>query len=551
MNLNIGNYSHICKDIANIEHSFEKGNIYTKTWDAQAHKLKELEGWDLFKAKVKYYFDFLSSTPYEEERFREIFTNCMDDHLNDGQKFSKTGDLSLDAKVFKGISHYLAYMKKELPDDDLSEDFEHFILSIEADIQNKRNVLSNKLAVGPNQRLSTDKLIENQRTIVELYNLENEYDEDSKKSKATLYRYRCAYTSHIQNLTFQAHENYLKNSNMETALDLVAQKIEDIQFFSDLSQSRDKNTREYALDLATCVKYGFDAAEIRSGQTTPNTFWDIQRIWNTFKGKETDKFIPDDYVEKFENLSVPDQKLVKNLLNNPNDEMGDRLLEVYTQKTLPAEYPNAPFESRYLALPPNRKYADIVPHLKGASFFGSKDKNFLFVPFVFKPANPLFPDHIVLIIFDRKARQIQYYDPQALPPDHPDRQADGFNMLDKLNELKDFWNEKEKSFGRAQDIEIVRNPMIHQEDIHNCGIYICDAIRRILLGESFEHLCIEGKNIEQITRVRSSLAHEIIQHQPIEEVSDKTHDNGIINLVKDEMNSNGADGKSYEGFDLI
>ncbi|MGZ3732872.1 MAG: Ulp1 family isopeptidase [Parachlamydiaceae bacterium] len=130
----------------------------------------------------------------------------------------------------------------------------------------------------------------------------------------------------------------------------------------------------------------------------------------------------------------------------------------------------------------------------------------LHIPYTFKGAYSFYPSHIVVITLDKKNGQVQYYDPQALPPDHPDRLHNNLNMLEALQQIRKQWEQDEP--GRL--IEIVANPIIHQEDIHSCGVYIVDYINQRQDGKSFEFVCLHGKNAQEIIEERDEIARQIV-----------------------------------------
>lgn len=487
MNINDGS---VCRDLSSIQQSFEKGDLHEKEWDKDTHQLKELTGGKFIEAKIKHFF----SSTYEETRFQEIFDDCINDRLSSERNFQRTPDLSTDAKAFKGISHYIKVSRTiEIP-----QNLHNLTQSIEHDLMAKRNELS----IGERE-FDEVEVIQKQEEISELYDLENEYDEQSRQSKETLEKYRYTYNMGLPIQAILAHEVYhsIWNSqeSLQTANDYTAK-------LSTLLASEDRNVRSYALGLVSYVKYGGDAPEIRAGSENPSFFWDVKRLWNTVRWVFTGEM---DVSKKdgFDTLNGPKKVLIDKLYNKPFEMMGDSLVTEYTDPTLGIKYPNRSFVTKYYPVG-----GKIAGDLEGNDFF-TQQKDFLFVPYVFKPVNPLYPDHIVLVIFNRKARQIQYYDSQALPPDHPDRCARGFNMLEELSDLCHYWNEQEGT----DDIQIVANPIIHQEDIINCGPYVCDAIRRILQGETFENLCRNGKNNDKITQVRFELAEDILEFQPPDE----------------------------------
>lgn len=465
--------------LSHIAKSYENGILYKQEWDFNTQQLKTLTGPELFKAEICHFF--LSS--YQENQFIQIFSSCissLDPNFNGSC-------LSTDA--LKVISRYCKLNKEII----LNENLSKLISLFKEKLQIKRERLGNCENFTPAQ------IIQKREKIEELYSLESEADDESKKIKAVLDKTRKLYLEVLPKQAFLAHYTYDSIWNKQTALKIAEEKIDS---FEELRNHSDPKVKQYALELFTYVKYGYDAPEVVGGSQNPSLFWDVKRIWNTC----TNFFSEEKKIsnKNFSNLQGYDKKFIQDLINKPYAYMDDRLLVNY-RETLKKNKVNLV----YFNLGPIRKYRNITQELERNGFF-KNNENFLFVPFVFKPVNRLYPDHIVLITFDRQAREIQYYDSQALPPDHPDRCADGFNVLEKMRELGKFWNEQEKEQHRKQDIKIVTNLVIHQEDIHNCGVYVCDAIKRRLKGESFEDLCYNGKNITEITKVRDELAEEII-----------------------------------------
>lgn len=506
-NSDLNNYSTSpLRELASIERSFKKGTIHTKKWDAKENRLADLTGWERVEAKVLHFLGLDS----KEEQFTHIFQECMFS-LNDANIDFNSEKPNKIAKSWKAISHY------QKNDTISSKAVSSLALQLENYVKEQREALHPKNGTS----LTAEEIIQKREAIEKLYALENKYNDESAKSKSKLREYRKMYEKDLPKQAFEAHKAFTSFLNDKTALQVAKDNIPN---FESLAQSKDPKVRSYAVKLFTYVQHGFDAPEITVGSQSPGVFWNIKKIWNTikwgFSTENREKSVLGNIAEKLDKLPVATQGVVRTLINHRDEMMKDGLIVSYLQ-ILKEKYPQI-FTSFFRA--ENLDPSDFVEKVKENKFFTDPSKDLCFIPFVFKGANRFYPNHIVLVTLDRKAGQIQYYDPQGLPADHPDRLKafDGFNMSEALDEIRRHWEQIEK-----KSIEVVTNPIIHQEDTQNCGVYVCDAMECRLAGHDFMQLCLNGKNNEQITSQRDVIAKTIVRDT---EEEDRT----LIDMIYDE-----------------
>lgn len=124
-----------------------------------------------------------------------------------------------------------------------------------------------------------------------------------------------------------------------------------------------------------------------------------------------------------------------------------------------------------------------------------KGLEFVFLPFAF-------PGHIVLVAIDFKNKKIEYYDSQGIGINDSVR-VKSFVNYDLPNDLEEI---KNRCFPADKEAKIEEMAVKHQQDLHNCAIYLFDYIRRRLEGESIESIRKNGKSFLDIEEERSCFA---------------------------------------------
>ena len=165
-----------------------------------------------------------------------------------------------------------------------------------------------------------------------------------------------------------------------------------------------------------------------------------------------------------------------------NKPLGDRSVQTYCQ-TLVQQY-NA--KGNY----PNQvQTIDAFLMLTGSRTFPPNwqttliDSDKLLIPIVLKGT---FRDHIVAVLYDRRANTLEYYDPKGLTIEDRSsaylaNKTGGRLMLSKAiaEILLQYGNNR---------TQIKENTAKHQWDSHNCGVYVGDYFARRLAGESFDDI---------------------------------------------------------------
>lgn len=147
----------------------------------------------------------------------------------------------------------------------------------------------------------------------------------------------------------------------------------------------------------------------------------------------------------------------------------------------------------------------------------------ILMPFVFPKKRFYQRDHIVLIAINTQKKQIFYYDPQGKCADHPQRlhcfeDAPDFNMKEELKRMA------KKKLGiddELLDQSILENPYRNQNDVHNCGVYVLNAMEKILQGYCFEDIIFERLQREDLLKIRLEMGRKLNQEALIERSREK------------------------------
>ncbi|MDF2577736.1 MAG: Ulp1 protease family, C-terminal catalytic domain [Chlamydiales bacterium] len=146
----------------------------------------------------------------------------------------------------------------------------------------------------------------------------------------------------------------------------------------------------------------------------------------------------------------------------------------------------------------------------------------LFIPFIYFSTGVTSISHITLITIDTKDKKIYYYDSQGVPFDAEVR----VNALPcDLHLDIEFEKIAKKYFEIEDPIDLdailVQNKIVHQTDVHNCGVFVLKVMRELVLGHDFD--AIMGGLSSTIQRqkgysFREELGKELIDYYINEEV---------------------------------
>lgn len=126
-------------------------------------------------------------------------------------------------------------------------------------------------------------------------------------------------------------------------------------------------------------------------------------------------------------------------------------------------------------------------------------------PFIYPGKRAIYFSHIVLIIIDKKAKKIYYYDPQGLTSNDSSRLGlfednKEFNMHENLVQLA------KALFGQKSDqVEVIENIAVHQTDPVNCGVFICRVLKRLYKGMSIPEALTYDQSQESISDTRKRM----------------------------------------------
>jgi hypothetical protein len=541
-----------------IEKAFESDTLYKKKWEDG--ELRTMSGFARIRAEWNHLFN---SSPNEvKAKFIGVFADCISDLFpgeiarfvplyptssssEDEDSFEgslKHNVFRYDPPVIAGAYKALVHLDEYKTEDNLY--LEGSALSIKENldqyVQKCRDEVS-KLTKNPDAQKGKDaeNALVHRSEIEVLYHLDSKDKDESTKLRS----WRKIYRKKLPNQAFKAHNVYASFFNSKSALE-VAQDHNAIPSFSHLANSQNANARAAAVSLLNAVKHGYDSRRIALGEKSPTRFWNITKLWNTIKWKlssEQSQTNPNekrvrevfngDQLEKYEKLEPQIKKVVDSLVNERGTYMGDAFVETYqnlvlkSKSSVSSTWPQGQKTTTDKFV--NRVFSELKVNGQTCISDSKAHGDLTFIPFVYEGAMSFYPKHIVVVTLDRANGQIQYYDSQALPPDHPDRRGyAGFDMLNALNQIREKWEAEEPD----REIQIVGNPIIHQEDIHSCGVYVCDYMKRRRDGETFESVCMKGKNNEQIIETRDQLAKDIVDGMEISKDNNIESDSGYTTI---------------------
>lgn len=512
--------------------SYEKKELYDKEWDATKGELKSSKGLTWILAKFQHFFQSDEERMAKEtEAFKGFFTHCRNAYAKDAAKSDKD---SLNFKKFS--SQAIVYTKKAIdcfnqssPPDQLDNSTTH---ALQTYVEDCTTIARKALEVSANA-IDTEKVkiaVVNRREI----EIAAPFDENLNELKQI-------FQAALPDLALKAHDVFvgLKNSMWDGKSDLeVAEDI--IPAFKVLRMSDSPVARDYARILLNIVTYGHDKPEILRGEKNPTIFWNANKIYEKIYWSFVEIFSFSNRTEvtltarekiKLGELKANNPSLfsmITKLINERSSLMGTNFIHAISEKYCTIIPHIAENEKNYCI--DGYTLDNAVEGINGENaaaerrnFYKNEKADLCFIPYVFRGAHKLYPSHSVIISFDRTTKQIQYYDPQGLPPDHPDRLTNGsINMLEVLKQMRDEWEEADPDL--KGKISIVTNKRIHQADPFNCPIYIADYMKRRCKGENFEQVCINGKNTAQMIGERDVMAKELLSDVndiPVDESSDE------------------------------
>lgn len=600
--INTGNFIRFASDL---QDSYEKGSVYRKKWSQRKGRLANRKGFDRFRAEVKHAFGYTK----DEKRFNKIFDRYAGKNPPPSQAdlilhHYRSADLG---KTYRAISQLTtAIPKTTIPNvesirtqiedhrnvvlenvkdaliktiaprvDNAPFDFEVFVTHC-AGLITKKDPQENE--INENFFLSVLEHIPN----IEL--LYHSLDKGSEDFRA-IAKLRNIYKEALPEIAYKLHKEYASPFNTKKAIDLAQ---EGIPFFQAMFQPDVSRVRSVGVQLVNMIRYGRNAGAVMRGEQKPSIFWELWRIWNTAKSLfnkdhlAIDDSQRDNLTEHKKLLHSDLDRTINRLHNKPNEELRGGDVDKYiayllkTHKLDESAFIREPIGGQKYnnSLYGLSRFVDLVDTkikdaIKQAKKTNSEVHKF-FIPFVFPKKNFLFHDHIVLITIDFDTKQIQYYDPQGLPPDHPNRLVfKDMNMKDALKQIRerietpdvddnkrpsvpptdnrpplllpdeDSYSEtlesddensetlaspEEKSpkeiADRPYKFSIVSNTTIHQEDKHNCGVYVCDHMERQIDGETFEEICLEGRDPDDIIDYRKEMACKLNRTEVRNEIID-------------------------------
>jgi hypothetical protein len=125
-------------------------------------------------------------------------------------------------------------------------------------------------------------------------------------------------------------------------------------------------------------------------------------------------------------------------------------------------------------------------HLGSSELESHQTASLVLLPVVLK--NGL-RDHVVAVVYDRKANRVELYDPKGLTS--ADRSELARCSVDMR--LSDVLQQVAQTYGN-KETKLWENSNKHQYDSHNCGIYVLNYFERRLNNETPEQIACKGAN---------------------------------------------------------
>lgn len=555
--MTVQDYTNFIHNSAELGRAYKNDKLYKKTWNQQSGKVEDLTGLDLFIQEVIHSFSWLTSEEQNEkeknEKFITLFDKCLPKSLDKELSFDA---LKARVKARDVADAYKSVKIREQGElivsdsiDKIDQQLSKIVNQCSSTIQNiySKNKttkdLSNKTIAKYNFEARVLDFIGRSQSVVtagspgavvlpetDLQKFAfgndseiNKFEEIDLTKQNRIVKEFIEKRRDLQTTALKLHESYTRSD--KSALQLARENVTLQKLFADTSSEEEKQMGEFLLNI---IRYGPDSTAVMKGEKSPSFFSDLTKIWNTIKwwSPFADRLKEAKVdMEAFKDLPPNQKEIIEDLVNHKNKEVGYNIFQNPSYPSYLGSVNPQPFS----CLPLINRVVDAFTTSIVSSLPLSTTAPLLFVPFVVK-GKYFYPDHVVIITFDPQRREIQYYDPQGLPPDHPDRMTyENFNLAEAIEDLRDQWGTL-----LGKPVGIVRNHTIHQEDTQNCAIYVCKYMDERSKGKSFEDVCINGPTHDEIIAYRDTMARELVSH-----LTDTNKANAAQNM--DEVNPEGED----------